>query len=118
MVDVRIELGEDDDAEAVVTRLSAEGGAFAEEESLTAVVAGAIAVVGLAKALKGLWDDFRCGVIIDARGSSVIVRKDAALPRGSVVLINKAGEESRVDQPDAESLNDLIEAALAAGGGS
>ncbi|WP_433722671.1 hypothetical protein ACQP0C_22195 [Nocardia sp. CA-129566] len=77
------------------------------------IVLGAIALIGLAKAVKGFIDDLGKGVIIDARGEPVKVSKDTNLPRGVVVLISGDGSV-RLDQPDHDSLKSLIEAALAA----
>jgi hypothetical protein len=75
------------------------------------IIVGAIAVVGLAKAIKSFIDDMKTGVVIDNRGEKVTITKDKTLGRGNVVLINKDGS-LRLDNPDADKLSDIVRAAV------
>jgi len=75
------------------------------------IILGAIAVLGLAKAIKSFIDDMKVGTVIDARGDQIKVTKDKALGRGTVVMINKDGS-LRLENPDAEKLSDIIKGAV------
>jgi len=77
------------------------------------IVVGAIALVGLAKAIKSFVDDLGKGVVVDARQEPLKITKDASLPRGIVVVVGKDGSV-KLEQPDHESLKSLIEATLSA----
>lgn len=74
------------------------------------IIIGAIAVVGLAKAIKSFIDDMKTGVIIDNRGDKVVITKDKTVGRGNVLYINKDGSV-RLESPDAEKLSDIVKAA-------
>jgi hypothetical protein len=71
------------------------------------IIIGAIAVFGLAKAIKSFIDDMKVGMVIDARGDQIKVTKDKSLGRGNVLLISKDGS-LRLENPDADKLGDLI----------
>lgn len=51
----------------------------------------------------------RSGVIVDARGSKVTIRKDKRLPRGDVIVIAKEGEKSTLHQPEEVTVSNLLE---------
>jgi hypothetical protein len=103
----------DPDADEALYRLRQEGAAAdfpADAQrgfAVIPVILGAIAVFGLAKAIKSFIDDMKVGTIIDARGDKVVVTKDKTLGRGTVLLISKDGS-LRLENPDSEKLSDLI----------
>ena len=89
--------GESDDAEKFAKVVESEGGEASVQNSspgdnfqfaFIPIVVGAVAVVGLAHAIKNLIDDFRCAVIIDARDGKVITTKDSNLPPGTVSRVD------------------------------
>lgn len=75
------------------------------------VIIGAIAVFGLAKAIKSFIDDMRVGMVIDARGDQIKITKDRSLGRGTVLMISKDGS-LRLENPDSDKLGDLIKGAV------
>lgn len=103
----------DPDADEVLYRLKREGAeaAFPPSEqrdfAIIPIIVGAIALFGLAKAIKGFIDDMRVGMVIDARSEPVKVTKDPSLGRGTVLLISKDGSVS-LENPSAEKITDLI----------
>jgi hypothetical protein len=114
-IDIRWEGFEagDSDADRAVELLGQHGGSARIERSsepgivFIPIILGAIALVGLAKAIKGFLDDTHVGVMIDTREKPVKITKEKLLPRGVVVSIDKDGKVS-IDQPDGESIGDLI----------
>jgi hypothetical protein len=56
--------------------------------------------------LTRLW---KCGVVVDARGDTVVTRKDCNLPAGSVLVISKDGQESKLHEPSEVELKKLLE---------
>jgi hypothetical protein len=110
----------DPDADEILQRLT-EAGADADGTDPPAdaqrdfvvvpVIVGAIALIGLAKAIKGFVDDMKAGMVIDARGDQVKITKDRSLGRGTVLLISKDGTLS-LQHPDADKISDLIKSAM------
>jgi hypothetical protein len=107
----------DPDADEALYRLKREGADAAIPTegrrgiAVIPIILGAIAVIGLAKAIKSFIDDMKVGMVIDARGEKVTVTKDNSLGRGTVLLINKDGS-LRLENPDSEKLSDLIKGAV------
>ncbi|NEU77626.1 hypothetical protein [Nostoc sp. UIC 10630] len=55
----------------------------------------------LVASLLRLW---KCGVIVDARGSRVVVKKDCDLPPGSVLIIKLDGTKVTLNEPSAPQI--------------
>ncbi|MFB6771357.1 hypothetical protein [Streptomyces sp. NPDC056337] len=70
---------------------------------------GSVAMHGLAYLINTLRKAWSKGVVIDAIGRRLIIRQDAALPRGLVVVRSKSGE---VTVRDGAGLVDVIADAL------
>ena len=108
----------DPDADEALFRLRREGADAAMPTgpgrgfAVIPVIVGAILVVGLAKAVKSFIDEMKVGTVIDARGEKVLISKDKTLGRGTVLLISADGALS-LQNPDSESLSDLIKGAVA-----
>ena len=109
----------DPDADAAASRVVESGGEAQIPPprepgfAFIPIVLGAIAIVGLAKAVKSFVDDLGKGVVVDVRTDPVTIRKDGKLPSGVVLVIDKDGE-TKLEQPDHESLADIIAAAVKA----
>jgi hypothetical protein len=107
----------DADADEALYRLRQEGGnadipASAQHGfAFIPIIVGAIAVIGLAKAIKSFIDDMRVGTVIDMRGEKVTVTKDKNLPRGTVMVIGK-DNSVKLENPDAEKISDIIKSAI------
>jgi hypothetical protein len=107
----------DPDADEALYRITENGGAarFPVDSqrgfAFIPIIVGAIAVVGLAKAIKSFIDDMKTGVVIDNRGEQVKISKDKNLGRGTVLFVNKDGT-LRLENPDAEKLGDIVKAAV------
>jgi hypothetical protein len=109
----------DEDTPEVLSILNAEkaqdvqsvrqSGAFGIETLVLAVIA-AQAVANLIMKILRVW---KCGIVVDARGPRVITKKNCDLPRGSLLVFTKKGEQFRLDQPTDFSVKDLIDKALA-----
>ena len=69
-------------------------------------ILGAQAFANLIIKLLPLW---KCGVVVDARGSKVATRKDCSLPQGSVLVISKSGIQTNLERPSGFEMNSLIE---------
>jgi hypothetical protein len=54
------------------------------------------ALANLTIRLSRLW---KCGVVVDARGPRVLTKKNCALPRGTVLVINRKGTELKLHEP-------------------
>ena len=106
----------DPDADEALYRLNQNGAdagypPAARDFVFLPIIVGAIAVVGLAKAIKSFVDDMKTGVVIDNRGDQVVITKDKTLGRGNVLFVNKDGSV-RLENPDAEKLSDIVRAAI------
>jgi hypothetical protein len=108
----------DPDADRTVELLVHEGGEASIEAPsepgivFIPIIIGAIALIGLAKAIKGFLTELHCGVMIDTRETPVRITKEKLLPRGLVVSIDKDGKVS-IDMPAHESIEDLIKGVVA-----
>jgi hypothetical protein len=107
----------DPDADEALYRLKREGADAAIPAgpqrgiAVVPIILGAVAVVALAKAVKSFLDDLKPGMVIDARGEQIKITKDKTLGRGTVLFINKDGS-TRVENPNAETLADLLKNAI------
>jgi hypothetical protein len=116
------EEGEEAQAEQVADQVRAEGGQAevtgqdGADFAFIPIILGAMAVVGLVHVIKNLLDDFQVGVVIDTRNGKVVTTKDKNLPRGTVVVVSEDGQSVTLEQPDKETLNDAVKAAVAANG--
>ncbi|WP_411892897.1 hypothetical protein [Yoonia sp. SDW83-1] len=90
-----------DNAMQVLNEMNVTGAKSVQPLGLAAtsiLIIGAAALALLVNAairLVRLWSK---GVVIDARGDTVIVKKDPALPRGTLVVISKDGERAEFDK--------------------
>jgi hypothetical protein len=75
------------------------------EECLFAIMA----VQALANLIIRLLPLMKSGVIVDARGSKVRIRKDRSLPNGSVIVIAKSGEKSTLHEPSEVTISNLLQ---------
>ena len=71
-------------------------------------VVGVIVVYALTNLLIKLLRLWKCGVVVDARGTTIFTEKNCDLPRGSVLIISSDGTESQLNEPSELQINDLI----------
>jgi hypothetical protein len=74
-------------------------------ETLIVAVIVAEAFASLVCKITNLW---KCGVIVDARGTRIVTKRDCDLPRGSVLILNKAGEQHKLERPSESDIKSLI----------
>jgi hypothetical protein len=97
--------------------LAACGGTNIETErshGLTGIEVVLVAVVGirgLGEFVAQMTRAWKCGVIVDTRGSSVHTEKNCDLPRGDVLVITSDGQEVTLHEPAGLDLEALINAA-------
>jgi hypothetical protein len=63
------------------------------------------ALANLVIRLLPLW---KCGVVVDARGSRVVTEKNCDLPRGRVLVIKSDGTASELHEPSELEIQSLI----------
>ena len=71
-------------------------------------VVGALVSSALANLVIRLLPLWKCGVIVDARGSRVLTEKNCDLPRGTVLVISPDGTESKVHEPSELQMKSLL----------
>lgn len=74
------------------------------------LVVAVIAVSALANVVMMVLRLWKTGVVVDARGSVVRTQKDAALPRGTVLVLTKAGTRHELSEPSALDIASLLRA--------
>jgi hypothetical protein len=97
------------EAEAKNVKSVRQSGAVGIETLILAIIAAQAIANVLVKILR-VW---KCGIVVDARGPRVLTKKNCDLPRGSVLVFTKKGEQLRLDQPTDFDLKGLIDKALA-----
>jgi hypothetical protein len=114
--DVSIDVSLQDENPAAIRKMLQEAGAQqiteASVRGLTGVEECLFAIMGvqaLANLVIRLLPLLKSGVIVDARGSKMTIRKDNRLPPGSVTTITKAGAKSTVHQPAEVALSNLLQ---------
>jgi hypothetical protein len=63
------------------------------------------ALVGLIAKIIRIWS---CGVVVDARGEKVLIKKECDLPRGTVLVIAKDGTKSTLHEPAEAVISEII----------
>lgn len=102
--------------------IKAEGGQVEEpsdrELAFIPIIIGVILVSGLVRAVdKAIRDRKRPGLVIDTRYKPVHIREEKRLSADTVIIINAKGVETKVERPEPDELQRLVEAALGAAGG-
>jgi hypothetical protein len=108
----------DEETGTLITILEEEGASSVEEVAeqdflpvvgvIVAAVIGLDALVNVVIKLMRVW---KCGLIVDARGSIVRTEKNCDLPRGSVLVLTSDGTEHKLHEPKQENIAALIKAA-------
>ena len=65
---------------------------------------------GLANLVIRLSPLWKCGVVVDARGSRILTKKNCDLPQGTVLVIAPDGTESKLHQPSEIEIKSVLEA--------
>lgn len=73
------------------------------------VVAGVLVAKGLANLVVRLLSIWQCGVQVDARVNLITTEKNCELPRGTMLVLNRDGSRSRMEQPSAAQIQSLVE---------
>lgn len=113
--DIRIDLSlENEDPAATETVLGEAGARDIEkvsEKGFTGVEIlffATMALPALTNLVIRLSPLLKSGVVVDARGSRVRIRKDNSLPRGDVLVLTKKGEKSTLHAPSEAKLSPLL----------
>ena len=103
-LDIQLSFSDEDAEQAtkLLHEVGASGVGRAQQRGmapLDVVLIASIAVQTLATLVIKLLPLWKCGVVVDARGSKIVTRKDCKFPRGSVVVITKKGTQVKIDKP-------------------
>jgi hypothetical protein len=82
-----------------------------EQRGLTGleiVYLAVLAATGLILLIERTMRMWKCGVVVDARGTRVLVEKSCDLPRGTVLVISPDGVETKLIEPTSKQLNDYL----------
>jgi hypothetical protein len=108
----------DEETKALTAILEQEGASNVEEVAeqdflpvIGVIVAAVIALDALVNVVIKLMRVWKCGLIVDARGSIVRTEKNCDLPRGSVLVFTSDGTEHSLHEPKEEDIAALINAA-------
>jgi hypothetical protein len=74
------------------------------------VVVGVLIANALANLIIRLSPLWKCGVVVDTRGSRVLTTKDCDLPRGTVLVISPDGKQSTFHEPSEVDSASLVKA--------
>jgi hypothetical protein len=111
----------DEDLEAVRAILEEAGAEQVDEAEeadllplIAIVVAASIGLIALCNAVIKLSRLWKCGVIIDARGSLIHTEKNCDLPRGDIIVFDREGSKHTLHEPTESDLKGLIAGAVGA----
>jgi len=77
-------------------------------------VVAVMAMQALVSAVVKLTQLWKCGLVVDARGSKVIVTKNCDLQPSAVLILSKDGTQVKLDRPTGFDLDAAIQRATAA----
>ena len=109
----------DENLDKVITTLEEAGGTGVRQikqwgltgiEIVIVVTLVAPTLANLVIKLTSLW---KCGVVVDIRGQTVLTQKNCDLPRGNVLIISSDGTKSELHQPTEIDIQAAIKAAVA-----
>ncbi len=113
--DLKVEISFRDEApEEVMSVLKEVGADKVKPVDEHGILEGALVYVGvlvassLANLVIKLLPLWKCGVIVDARASTILTQKNCDLPRGTVLVINPDGTRSTLERPSELDLKSLI----------
>ena len=99
----------DEDQEAVAAIMREEGAGEVDVITdagilpvVALIVAGVMAVNALVNVIIRLVNVWKCGVVVDARGETIRIRKNCDLPRGSVLIFPKDGTVTTLKDSDLD----------------
>jgi hypothetical protein len=104
----------DEDAKQVIALLDQAGATNTKEVQQKAVsgievlILAVIAVEALVNIIIKLLQVWKCGVVVDARGSRVVTKKNCDLPHGDVLVLTKDGARHELHRPSEFDLGALI----------
>ncbi|MGW1344241.1 hypothetical protein ACWCOV_24600 [Kribbella sp. NPDC002412] len=111
----------DEDIDTVRAILENEGAEHVDEveeadllPAVVIVIAASIALVALSNAVIKLLRVWKCGLLIDARGSLIHTEKNCDLPRGTILVFDKEGTQHTLHEPSESDLAGLIAGAVGA----
>ena len=76
------------------------------------VIFGLIVSQGLTALVMKLTQLWKCGVVVDARGATVVTQRNCDLPRGSVLIISADGTQTKLEKPSEVDIATLIKSLL------
>lgn len=105
---------EDEASEDIIVALKDIGGENVQQvrqrgfTGIETVIAAVLVVTALADLVIRLSRLWKCGIIVDARGSRILTKKDCDLPRGSVLIIAPDGTETKLNEPSQGEIDKLL----------
>jgi len=73
------------------------------------VVAAILLAKGLANLVVKLLPTWKCGMVVDARATPILIERDRDLPGETVRVINPDGTRKSLPRPSARQIQDLAE---------
>jgi len=117
-IEVAFQDEEPDEARAALEVAGVENIQEIKQSGLTGieiVIVGILVTNALANLVAHLWRLWKCGIIVDTRGSTVLTQKNCDLPQGTVLMISPDGVETTLDEPTDIELKTLIDALIPGG---
>jgi hypothetical protein len=72
------------------------------------VIVGVLVISALANVVIRLAPLWKCGIVVDARGTRILTTKECNLPNGTVLVISEDGIETRLNEPSEVQLKELL----------
>jgi hypothetical protein len=111
-VDIHLEDDPPDPVKAVLTQVDARDIHVVNKSGLSGVetvVAAILLAKGLANLVVKLLPMSKCGMVVDARATPILIEKNCDLPGDTVRVINPDGTRKSLLRPSARQIQDLAE---------
>ena len=108
---------EDEDPQLVITLLNDIGAAEVQQVNRSGftgieILVAAVIFKGLPSLIGSISQQFKKGVIVDARGKRIQVQKSEDLPKGDILVITPPGVRSELHQPADADIGGLLKQIL------
>ena len=112
-LDIKVSFQDEDPQEVIsaLQEVGAEDIAEIKQFGMTGIeiaVVGVLVAYALTNLIMKLLQLWKCGVIVDARGTQILTKKNCDLPSGTVLIISLDGTETKLHEPSELQINDLI----------
>ncbi|QHG19714.1 hypothetical protein [Nostoc sp. ATCC 53789] len=112
-LDIKVSF-QDEDSQEVISVLQEVGAEEIQEikqrgaTGIEVVILGIIAAYALTNFITKILRLWKCGVVVDARGTPILTTKNCDLPPGSVLFISQEDTKLQLNEPSEFQISDLI----------